>query len=68
MVVWRGFSFYSYIVIGFVFATLKKKADHKREQQMQLTETADGFIAGNAASQNDDGVETVDDGGQNEQT
>ena len=66
MVVWRGFSFYSYIVIGFVFATLKKKADHNREQQMQLTEAADGFIAGNAASQNDDGVETVDDGGQNE--
>lgn len=66
MVIWRGFSFYSYIIIGFVFATLKKKADHKREQQMQLTETTDGFIAGDSASQSNDSVETVDDGGQNE--
>ena len=27
---WRLFAFYSYIIIGFVFATLKKRADHKR--------------------------------------
>lgn len=30
MVIWRGLSFYSYIVIGFIFATLKKKSDTKK--------------------------------------
>ena len=31
MLTWRLLAFYSYIIIGFVFATLKKKADKKRE-------------------------------------
>ena len=30
MVLWRGLGFYSYIVIGFLFATLKKKSDNKK--------------------------------------
>ncbi len=30
MVVWRILSFYSYIIIGFIFATLKKKSDAKK--------------------------------------
>jgi uncharacterized protein (TIRG00374 family) len=30
MVLWRGLSFYSYIIIGFIFATLKKKSDTKK--------------------------------------
>lgn len=30
MVIWRGLSFYSYIVIGFLFATVKKKHDVRR--------------------------------------
>ena len=39
MVIWRSLSFYSFIVIGFVFAVLKKKADHKR--QMKIAQKAD---------------------------
>ncbi len=31
MLTWRLLAFYSYIIIGFIFATLKKKADRKRE-------------------------------------
>jgi uncharacterized membrane-anchored protein YhcB (DUF1043 family) len=31
MLTWRFLAFYSYIIIGFLFATLKKKADKKRE-------------------------------------
>lgn len=31
MVVWRLISFYSYIIIGFIFATLKKRADLKKQ-------------------------------------
>ena len=30
MVTWRLLAFYSYIIIGFIFATLKKKSDHKK--------------------------------------
>jgi uncharacterized protein (TIRG00374 family) len=30
MIIWRGLSFYSYIVIGFLFATVKKKHDVRR--------------------------------------
>lgn len=30
MILWRLLSFYSYIVIGFIFTTIKKKADRKR--------------------------------------
>ena len=33
MTLWRLLNFYSFIIIGFVFATLKKKADHKRTLQ-----------------------------------
>ena len=29
--IWRFFSFYSYIIIGFAFATIKKKADQAKE-------------------------------------
>ena len=29
--IWRLFSFYSYIIIGFAFATIKKKADQAKE-------------------------------------
>ncbi len=32
MLVWRMFSFYSTIIIGFIFATLKKKSDLKKEK------------------------------------
>ena len=56
MLIWRCFSFYSYIIIGFVFATLKKKADQKRNQQTLAF--SDGFISDN--SQNEDESETVD--------
>ena len=31
MVLWRILSYYSFIIIGFIFATVKKKADKKRE-------------------------------------
>ena len=31
MAIWRGLSFYSYIVIGFVFANLKKRSDKKKQ-------------------------------------
>lgn len=31
--IWRFFSFYSYIIIGFTFATLKKRADNKRKKK-----------------------------------
>ena len=31
MVVWRLISFYSYIIIGFIFATLKKRSDLKKQ-------------------------------------
>ena len=30
MVTWRVFAFYSYIIVGFVFATIKKKSDNKK--------------------------------------
>lgn len=33
MLLWRGLSFYSFILIGFMFATLKKKIDKRREQK-----------------------------------
>ncbi len=36
MVIWRSLSFYSFIVIGFIFAVLKKKADHRRQQKLIL--------------------------------
>ncbi len=42
MAVWRGLSFYSYIVIGFVFANLKKRSDKKKQllnPQPQESET-----------------------------
>ena len=32
MVVWRLFSFYSTIIIGFLFATFKKKSDLKKQK------------------------------------
>lgn len=31
LVTWRLFSFYSFIIVGFIFTSLKKKADHKRK-------------------------------------
>lgn len=34
MMIWRSMSFYAYIVIGFVFATLKKRADRRREAKL----------------------------------
>ena len=33
MAVWRFFSFYSAIIIGFVFANVKKRNDKKRQKQ-----------------------------------
>lgn len=33
MVIWRVLSFYSHIIIGFLFTTAKRKADHAREKQ-----------------------------------
>lgn len=34
MVIWRALSFYSFIVIGFIFAVLKKKADARRQAHL----------------------------------
>ena len=31
-IVWRLLSFYGYIIIGFTFATAKKRADNKRQK------------------------------------
>ena len=31
MMVWRILSYYSYIIIGFIFVTMKKKSDHRKE-------------------------------------
>lgn len=36
MVVWRVMSFYSFIIIGIVFTTLKRKADRKRKTKENL--------------------------------
>ena len=38
MSIWRFFSFYSYIVIGFIFATVKKRNDKKKEKLLQETQ------------------------------
>ncbi len=65
MVIWRGFSFYSYIIIGFIFATLKKKADHKREQMELQAVSSDGFISEQSEQTNvESPTENID--GQNE--
>ena len=37
MLVWRLFSFYSTIIVGFTFATLKKKSDAKKLKNQQQT-------------------------------
>lgn len=34
MVVWRALSFYSFIIIGFIFATLKKKSDVRNQARI----------------------------------
>ncbi len=36
MVTWRFFAFYSFIIVGFVFATIKKKSDHRKRLNNQL--------------------------------
>ncbi len=38
MTIWRFLAFYSYIVIGFIFATLKKRADRRKEIYPELPE------------------------------
>ena len=38
MSVWRLLAFYSYIIIGFIFATLKKRADKRKEIYPELPE------------------------------
>lgn len=38
MMVWRFLSFYSFILIGFVFVTIKKKYDGKKNLQTQMIE------------------------------
>lgn len=38
MALWRFLAFYSYIVIGFIFATLKKRADKKKVMYPELPE------------------------------
>ncbi len=35
MTIWRILAFYSYIIIGFCFATIKKKSDHKKALKNQ---------------------------------
>ncbi|MBE5749681.1 MAG: flippase-like domain-containing protein [Clostridiales bacterium] len=35
MILWRGLGFYSYIIIGFLFATLKKKSDNRKKLKNQ---------------------------------
>ncbi len=52
MLVWRGFCFYSYIVIGFLFATLKKRSDLKQEAMMANLAPPDGFMAGDSDIEN----------------
>lgn len=37
MMVWRLLAFYSYVIIGFIFATLKKRSDRKKENSKLLT-------------------------------
>ncbi|MBR2449287.1 MAG: flippase-like domain-containing protein [Clostridia bacterium] len=66
MVIWRGFSFYSYIIIGFIFATLKKKADHKREQMELQAVSSDGFISGQGEQKTNLESSTKNNNGQNE--
>ncbi len=60
MLVWRLFSFYSTIIIGFVFATLKKKSDLKKakleqiqnaEQTTQLSMDVDGLAKDSSTPQ-----------------
>jgi uncharacterized protein (TIRG00374 family) len=41
MVLWRSLSFYSFIIIGFLFATFKKRADLKRKSAMANALSAD---------------------------
>jgi uncharacterized protein (TIRG00374 family) len=41
MVIWRSLSFYSFIVIGFLFATFKKRADLKRNSLMANAQLPD---------------------------
>lgn len=38
MLVWRGLSFYSFIIIGFVFATIKKKLDNRKKNTLSPLE------------------------------
>ncbi len=38
MLVWRILSFYSFIIIGFIFTTLKRKADKRREAALNMHE------------------------------
>ena len=47
MATWRLFCFYSYIIIGFIFATLKKRSDSKKEK-LALSSSTEGFIDGSA--------------------
>lgn len=44
MSIWRFFSFYSYIVIGFIFATVKKRNDKKKEKLLLETLPSDEEI------------------------
>ena len=41
MIVWRLLSFYSFIIIGFIFTTIKRKSDRKKKAQLQLPEKID---------------------------
>ena len=38
--IWRCFCFYSHIVIGFLFATAKKRSDHRKELKSQNLENS----------------------------
>ncbi len=38
MILWRGLSFYSFILVGFVFATIKKRLDQKRQAKISPLE------------------------------
>ena len=52
MLVWRLFHFYSTIIIGFSFATIKKKLDMKKAMKENLDENQENFIEEEQISMN----------------
>ena len=66
MTIWRFFSFYSYIVIGFIFATAKQRQDKKKEKllleaQGEEIEQADGVSPDDTSPPNTEVEQTEND-------